>query len=256
MRKFIKFVGMMLFAIWFSGAMIMTIIYFYQAKTECVKSNGWLEGIFWCDSSTSEMEYFVKGLSWPFGIYSMVSNKFDENKFNPNSIVDEVRRTPENPRLLFVSAMAASIPVQANVADCVGFSHSPESSERLSSIKWSAKLNPNTTFEQCLNMSLAAWKAISDTFPSTKKEIPDGPALKYGDGPLFFPKNTYEYTKGFLNFGTIECSYNLKAGTIENLKIELVFERETALSEGDIKLISEASIFIQAMEEQGIKLCK
>ena len=245
---------MVLLTIWFSGAMIASIFYFYQDRVQCVDRDGWFKGLFWCDASTGELGLFIKSLTWPFLIFSMASDNNRSNNEQGN-VIEEIKSIPQNPRLLFVTSMSATIPVQAHIADCVGFEQTPESSNRLSSIKWFAELNDNTTFEQCINIAVVAWKAISDAYPATGIESPDGPALKYGEGPLFFPKNTYAHTKGFLNYGEIECSYDLTYETMDSMNIVLVFEKEETLSGQDIELLSNANLFTQAVGDQSIKLC-
>jgi hypothetical protein len=66
-------------AIWFTGAGVMTLIYEFDRKADCVKNEGAIKGMLWCDTDAttqfgigvSHISMFIKGLLWPINIYTI-----------------------------------------------------------------------------------------------------------------------------------------------------------------------------------------
>ena len=59
--------------IWIFGAVIMTLVYEFKRKQDCVENEGWIKGIVLCETnpmnrieqSNIHFSYMIKGLSWP-----------------------------------------------------------------------------------------------------------------------------------------------------------------------------------------------
>ncbi|SFQ02244.1 Sel1 repeat-containing protein [Nitrosomonas cryotolerans] len=79
----IKIMGYGIFTFWFFGAAIMMCVYEIERKHECIDREGWVKGLFWCESdviSNSDMAsrqliFFIKGLSWPIELFSNNDNE-------------------------------------------------------------------------------------------------------------------------------------------------------------------------------------
>ncbi|CAE6508541.1 conserved hypothetical protein [Nitrosomonas nitrosa] len=85
--KIIKILWYGMFALWFCGAFLMMCVYEIERKYECIDQEGWLKGIFWCESDLvsrndlgkRQLVYFIEGLSWPIKLFS---NNAGEKKNN------------------------------------------------------------------------------------------------------------------------------------------------------------------------------
>jgi len=65
-------------SIWITGAGVMTLIYEYERKVDCVEREGIVKGLIWCDTdATTQLEMgvshfsmMIKGLGWPFRLFA------------------------------------------------------------------------------------------------------------------------------------------------------------------------------------------
>ena len=80
--KSLKFMFGALFVVWFVGAVVMTVVYELERRSDCIKEDGWFKGVFFCSSSSynqfqqtsNYLSKFIKGLAWPYRLISFSTN--------------------------------------------------------------------------------------------------------------------------------------------------------------------------------------
>ncbi len=80
--KTIWLIVVLIALIWFVGAAIMTTVYEHERRSNCIRTEGTLEGLGWCESDVYSREdlgflykdLFFLGLSWPLHLISSEYN--------------------------------------------------------------------------------------------------------------------------------------------------------------------------------------
>lgn len=73
-------------AIWLIGAVLMSVYYELQLRTDCIKQEGLIKGLFWCEQqpmnpagyTSMQMNFLVRGFIWPFLLFSSSEDKNDK----------------------------------------------------------------------------------------------------------------------------------------------------------------------------------
>jgi len=102
-----KTVGTIIFGIWFGVAAIMAIYYTLEDKAECVKTDGVIKGLVWCESSakthfgrsTDHTSKFIEGALWPLKLFQNItasSTKTSQSHYLCRDMLYDVRYAREN----------------------------------------------------------------------------------------------------------------------------------------------------------------
>jgi len=92
-------------SIWFVGAAIMTAVYEHERRSNCLRTEGTLEGLGWCESDLYSREdlgflykdLFFLGLSWPLHLISLEYNSvITLSKVPPSRGKEEMPPVGEN----------------------------------------------------------------------------------------------------------------------------------------------------------------
>jgi len=91
--KTIRLIVVLIASIWFVGAGIMTTVYEHERRSICLRTEGTLEGLRWCESDVYSREdlgflykdLFILGLGWPSHLISSEHTSIEMLSKIPNS---------------------------------------------------------------------------------------------------------------------------------------------------------------------------
>jgi len=103
--KTIWLIVVLIASIWFVGTMIMTTVYEHERRSNCLRTEGTLEGLGWCESDLYSREglgflykdLFFLGSSWPLQLISLEYNSvITLSKVPPSRGKEEMPPVGEN----------------------------------------------------------------------------------------------------------------------------------------------------------------
>ena len=103
--KTIRLIVVLIASIWVVGTVIMTAVYEHERRSNCLRTEGTLEGLGWCESdlySREELGFnykdiFILGLRWPLHLISSEDNSISLlSKVPPSRGKEEMPPVGEN----------------------------------------------------------------------------------------------------------------------------------------------------------------
>ena len=103
--KTIRLIVVLIASIWVVGTVIMTAVYEHERRSNCIRTEGTLEGLGWCESDVYSREdlgflykdLFFLGLSWPLHLISLEYNSvITLSKVPPSRGKEEMPPVGEN----------------------------------------------------------------------------------------------------------------------------------------------------------------
>jgi len=106
--KIIRLIIVLIASIWVVGTVIMTAVYEHERRSNCLRTEGTLEGLGWCESDLysreelgfSYKDIFILGLRWPLHLISSEYNSISLlSKVPPSRGKEEMPPVGENQAL-------------------------------------------------------------------------------------------------------------------------------------------------------------